>query len=212
MKTAIKERPILMSAPMVLAILSGRKTQTRRVVKQPNRRDGVKLVPELLQQIGVGSACPYGEVGDRLWVKETFQIETNHNCTDVVDAPDKPLGPVAWNDDEPEGDRYYKCARYRASEPDTELVNDDGETQPWRPSIFMPRWASRITLEITDVRIERLQDITEADVLAEGFEFDGWNTPESLFRSTWDKLNAKRGYPWESNPFVWRIAFRRVEQ
>jgi hypothetical protein len=154
-----KERGILFSAPMVRAILEGRKTQTRRVVKNQVRRDGY--------------TCPYGKPGDVLWVRETW-------C----------------------GDRFNGVG-YRAT---------DAQSGPWKPSIFMPRWASRITLEITDVQVERVHDINECDIVAEGIPFptDRYVSYEELlaaFRDLWDSINGKT-YPWASNPWVWALTFK----
>jgi hypothetical protein len=207
----MKERPILFSGAMVRAILENRKTQTRRVLKQPNRRDGVKLVPELLQKIGVGHASPYGVPGDRLWVRETWQVNT------------PPSGYI-----------------YRADCLDYE--NGD-EGCRWRPSIFMPRKASRILLDVANVRVERVQDITAADCIAEGVQYPVSSegcpkgqvrplinisakhsplkylpreyTHNDLLRAhyaaLWDSINAARGFAWERNPWVWVVEFRRIE-
>ena len=204
--TVIKERPILFSAPMVNAIREGRKTMTRRIVKQPNRKDGVKLLPDLLQKTGVGAACPYGVVGDRLWVKEGLEpVLPNVGDTELV-------------------------AAYAA---DGELVlGVDGRPVPWRwqtvrlPAIFMPRWASRILLEITDVRVELLNRISEADAMAEGckkirescYVFGGTSydkaglchsSPSTAFAVLWDEINGPDS--WAANPWVWAITFRRID-
>ncbi|MET4294753.1 hypothetical protein ABIB06_006586 [Bradyrhizobium sp. LB8.2] len=199
---SIKERPIIFSAPMVRAILEGRKTQTRRIVSLRPNKQGLKLVPELLQQMGVGAACPYGKPGDRLWVREAFR---------PLDIDITPMeGPP----------RVLKGAglEFRSDFPDS--VAGEG----WKPSIYMPRWASRILLEIVGVRVERLQDISEADCDAEGFggkfppnafpEFsglsgwDGSDTIEECFGSLWDHINGKGA--WKANPWVWVIEFKRV--
>jgi len=167
----MKERPILFSTEMVKAILDGRKTMTRRVVKDPYK------------YITIPRPSPYGRVGDRLWVRETF----------VIDADGMP--------------------DYRA--------DCDSGVIAWRPSIFMPRKLSRITLEITSVRVERLQEITEEDAIKEGagpghilcsptiFNPET-ETPKDYrtgFSYLWDAINRKT-YPWESNPWVWVISFR----
>ena len=146
-----KERPIIFSGPMIRAILEGRKTQTRRIVK-----------PNCLSKLS-----PYGRTGDRLWVRETW----GHN---------------------PEGPGYV----YR-SDGDFDMKFHGDR---WRPSIHMPRWASRITLEVTGVRVERLQDINEEDALAEGVEH--------AFRSLWESINGPGS--WDANPWVWVVEFRRV--
>lgn len=181
-----RERPILFSGPMVRAILDGRKTQTRRVVKG---RALEWLAPGMFAPSFVASPkndmCHYGAVGDRLWVRETW-------CEGYPDTADPIL--------------------YRAS-------YHGGAAHKWRPSIFMRREYSRLNLEITDVRVERLQDIRCTDIRAEGFacpEHDfpsGFCTSEcaalrSGFAQGWDSLNAKRGYGWEVNPWVWCVTFK----
>lgn len=164
---AMKERPIIFSTPMIQAILEGRKTQTRRVVKyRPYAQDDA---PVHLHE------CPYGVPGDRLWVRE------------------------AWGQGyfTPPGDDTTEGAiHYRATELDAHVT--------WKPSIFMPRWASRITLRITKVRVERVQNITGKDAIAEGVE------SVDQYRKLWNSLNAKRDYGWDENPRVWVIEFRRV--
>ena len=198
----IRERPILFSGPMVRAILEGRKTQTRRVVKPDPEYilDGENF-PDGSVDCGYVwkfPKCPYGTPGDLLWVRETW-------CTSPAyykwKPSDLPVGFPIW---------------YRAEA-------DDDESR-WRPSIFMPRWASRITLEIVDVRVERLKDISEKDSRAEGiFEtprdpgFESWSThgmrdyyatPRRAFKALWDSINAKRGYGWDTNHWVWVVEFR----
>jgi hypothetical protein len=176
----MKERPILFSGPMVRAILDGRKTQTRRAIRPPMPwRDG--------WGVGLGEYnCPYGQPGDRLWVRETW-------------------APKQWE----------KGACYRA----TGDLLDTGHCQ-WRPSIHMPRWASRITLEVIGVRVERLQDISEADAEAEGCEplpmcggpeVGGYNCYQSGFELLWGSINGKLA-PWSSNPWVWVVEFQRIPQ
>lgn len=208
----MKERPIRFSAPMVRAILEGRKTQTRRVVKpQPvidrtwlgGWKHETRKATTALGSPLIANACPYGQPGDRLWVRETWAPRT--------------LG--AW----PLMDQHMKPI-YRASEDRPEWK------QIWKPSIHMPRWASRITLEVTGVRVERLQDISEADAIAEGVERtitgDGWrrycNDPEleacgltpcasaaNSFRSLWEWINSPDS--WTANPWVWVVEFRRLQ-
>ncbi|MBN6728502.1 hypothetical protein [Burkholderia multivorans] len=216
------ERPILFNGPMVRAILEGRKTQTRRVVRHqppgatrevftfhhPDPRthywafDGGSL-------LDWSHPCPQGEIGDRLYVRETWQ-HSNH-----------PFGPY-------ESDCLVF---YRADYLDDPLGPDlersaDGIRREWRPSIHMPRAAARITLEITGVRVERLQHISESDARAEGVTIEerhkvgyclggsrGADRPPSIraFHDLWDSLNAARGHGWDVNPWVWRIEFRRIE-
>lgn len=194
------EHPILFSAPMVRAILDGRKTQTRRVVK-----DYPKTFPGWWKGLHWVSAdhfikgalryyCPYGHTGDHLWVKETWAHDPDVKQSEAI--------------------------LYRA----TDSGWDDNDTGLcWRPSIHMSRLASRIALEIIAVRVERVQEITEADARTEGVGFvqthvrdaDGNCTEEDsyveCFASLWDELNAKRGYSWGSNPWVWVIEFRKIK-
>ncbi|KFJ11051.1 hypothetical protein DR66_2018 [Delftia acidovorans] len=208
----MRERPILFSGPMVRALLAGTKTQTRRVVKpQPDSThrgfpywhvggyraswcrsaaDGGPLEPSnpLL--------CPYGQPGDRLWVRETFgHFERNENF-------------------KPGCDVFYRAD------------GDCLELEPWRPSIHIPRWASRILLEITSVRIERLQDISDEDARAEGMECmagdpecgyrnyldktdQDWTlSPRESFQSLWESINGPTS--WSANPWVWPLDLRRI--
>jgi hypothetical protein len=220
-KDRIKERPILFSAPMVRAILEGRKTQTRRVVKDSAWRDfgDCDLDGKLVSSWGIDKELSaYGNPGDRLWVRETFLIgyESDGNGNLIhFDANGNELSPKAF---------------YRATSPDLEWMNDDGyhvDATPWKPSIFMPRWASRITLEVIDVRVQRLQEISEADAIAEGCEQGltsadadyevvkravnalGVYSAVARYSLLWDSINAKRA-PWSSNPWVWAITFKRL--
>lgn len=216
----MKERPIIFIAPMVRALLDGRKTMTRRIVKpqpvlerdllEPDNPNAflfaVKTDVGTTQMLGrknfTERFCPH-QPSDRMWVKETFNT-----------CGGKPF--------------------YRAS---GEMHAD----WKWKPSIFMPRWASRITLELTSVRVERVQDITETDAKSEGLvswksgyprstgcppagyitlwstaELKGWTpagreSPVQAYRSLWDSLNAKRGFRWETNPWVWAISFKVIK-
>lgn len=193
----MKERPILFKAPMVRAILDGSKTQTRRVVKQD--REGLldcKPIPawDFFWQC---VACPYGQPGDRLWVRETFG-----DCTPGADAVVGTKWERPW---------------YRADADDYGLLGHDGEGPVyvedvrWRPSIHMPRWASRILLEITDVRVERVQDISDRDARDEGAEHIGdcEGAYVAGFRRLWEAINGDDS--WAENPWVWVVTFRRVE-
>lgn len=195
-----KERPILFSAPMVQAILEGRKTMTRRVMKpQPVNviqligRDNLPtdeygLCLSFSRVIDKHARCPHGQPRDRLWVRET------------------------WNKTNPSGDIGYFF--YRATD------EDKYPDACWRPSIFMPRCASRILLEIIAVRAERLNDISGEDCIAEGIpkrtEINGgvplngdiWRDARKGFRSLWDTINFNG---WDANPSVWVITFRRLK-
>jgi hypothetical protein len=188
----MKDRPILFNGPMVRALLDGRKTQTRRAMKLQPIKDvswaGGHYIPGSKRTEGsrisveapyVGLACPYGQPGDRLWVRETWMYGQ-----------------------EPK-------AIYRADTP----VTPDG--QAWRPSIHMPRAVSRITLEIVSVRVERLQDISEADAEAEGVGFlrhvpdvDETLTAKQLYDALWESINGNGS--WNENPWVWVVEFKKV--
>lgn len=254
----MKERGILFSAPMVRAILNGSKTQTRRVMTpQPTRQPmaHVKSLPDLDIRHGPGwrwRDCyssdesklgfrafvahrgPYGRPGDRLWVKETWQNVWDNcpymcecwawcYCTGAQD-PDATMGTVST------GCKHAGVA-YRATETlEREVMGENDEAKPmrWRSARFMPRWASRITLEVTDVRVQRLQELDEHDSLAEGIPevprcgcdvcrmTSGMCTADAgeqirQYAELWDHINGKRtGCAWNDNPWVWAIRFRRL--
>lgn len=214
------EKPILFSGPMVRAILAGTKTVTRRIVKpQPALPDTLTKITNLpsgfIDYAGRAIRCPYG-VGQRLWVRETW-VELLHTSP-ASDEPflcegDKLIEPATRR---PDGGWNYdgRVIAYRATS-DVEFCDGDGfsgdsadksDMPRWRSPIHMPRWASRLTLEIVSVRVERLQEITEADARAEGCGI----YPIAKFAELWDEINRKRA-PWESNPWVWRIEFKRLE-
>lgn len=204
----MKERPILFSAPMVRAIMAGTKTQTRRIAKidgfaygKPYREVSVGPATTGLQDV----SCPYGQPGDRLWVRETWQaVSGTDRARRIVMNPRPSFGWV----------------EYAASPID--------EAPPrWRPSIHMPRWASRITLEITTIRVERLQDISEADAIAEGVDcfpgcrqdddaaafnrigpVDNDSFPIARYAVLWEQINGPGS--WGANPWVWVVEFSRV--
>ncbi|MDH0745240.1 hypothetical protein N5D61_02640 [Pseudomonas sp. GD03842] len=213
--TSIKERPILFSAPMVRAILEGRKTVTRREIKPSMRSADTQF--ELHQQEN-GSwlplhtfdescmddqgtehpiKCPYGQPGDRLWVRETWAADAQ---VDSIAPRDLSQGePILYPADG--AVRQTGCSM---------ITQGRG-----RPSIHMPRWASRILLEIADVRVERLQDISEEQAEAEGVgflraapDFDETLTAKQLFEVLWDYING--GGAWAANPWVRVVEFKRV--
>lgn len=205
----MRERPILFSGPMVRAILAGNKTQTRRVakpVKHPdlgNLYDAGALVLEREPQHVIDRACPYGQPGDRLWVRETWQ-HANH-----------PFGP--YQDHTPV---FYRADYLDDPHgPDGEL-SPGGKYREWRPSIHMPRTACRLVLEITRVRVERLQAINHIDALAEGVGLNpsaadltlttpaGESMPRVMFRALWEQINGTGA--WDANPWVWVVEFRRM--
>lgn len=193
----MKERPILFNAPMVRAILSGQKTQTRRICKP--RSDWLLgsrcvLMPhELAGEVNQGQYgnSPFGQPGDRLWVREAWALDDN--------------GHEEWAVFRADGD---------------EAAKPDGAH--WSPSTRMPRWASRITLEIISVRVERLQGITADDAMAEGIvrQGDGGYAADKdgrhyhaasawhAYASLWEQINGAGS--WATNPWVWVVKFRRL--
>lgn len=220
----MKEHPILFSTEMVRAIRDGLKTQTRRVIKdQPSGPDifppngyetndtwffrDAYYADEQHPNIGKYVKCPYGVKGNRLWVRETWAHDDIY-CKDVACGN---RDHIWWkaNENKITADSFAGAAR-------------------WRPSIHMPRWASRLTLEIVDIRVERVQAITRADARAEGVSHVWtWSkernetNPEYFARGVlnpyvanysvlWDSINAKRGYGWDVNPWVWVIEFKKV--
>ena len=217
----MKERPILFSAPMVRALLDGSKTQTRRVVKPqpPENADQVTTWHHPKEKDGRGPRyyawvdggihqdfcmpCPYGQPGDQLWVRETF-------------SPIYPQDPN-YNGGRPI--EYDYAATYTHGD---RLGDSLGIRKHWKPCIHMPRVASRIQLEITGVRVERLQDISEADAMAEGARCaDEVTGREVLFphaskagsfrlhyRDIWESINGPGS--WDLNPWVWVIEFKKV--
>ena len=219
----MSERPILFSGPMVRAILEGRKTQTRRVIKpQPPQgwqlseiyaQRSEHLKPHLIFRANHPTGCAGNgfspapgkiiparyAVSDRLWVRETWATDFKENILyRATDESPSPMGP------------------YGAK------IIVDGVPSIWRPSIFMPREYSRITLAITRIRVERLQQITETDAVAEGIEpavFDSSHINQHLqggslvidrFARLWDSINGKK-VPWESDPYVWVLEFKRIK-
>lgn len=271
----MKERPILFSAPMVRALLDGSKTQTRRVITHKRypvpswATFGQEMDKDLFRWSeeqtpgqplralrrwpidGCGPhaiPCPYGQPGDRLWVREAWRIGawSVDDGSLAIDYLSSEPTKTPWIS-VPEDSNNYHCAsvfeNYWIQSTDdcikSKLSTDDSGTYHWapgqspcrkRPSIHMPRWASRITLEITAVRVERLQDISEADAVAEGIERQedglGWkrgpissdhpNTatrtafPRLAYQSLWEQINGPDS--WEENPWVWAIEFKRINQ
>jgi hypothetical protein len=220
---AVKERPILMSESMASAAFDGKKTMTRRVCKKiPTYlhlgrpimdwplsgvyQEDDKWYLEVQTDVDDNSRdeikCPYGDIGDRLWVRETW------GCP----SADHPLCPGGRKPTR--GDKIF----YRADPADAwQWRGGDGCGEfVWRPSIFMPRWACRTILEITEMRLERLHEMTMLELDAEGTPWepsnglDGDASRLEWFKKLWDKLNAKRGYPYDSNPFCWAVSFKRI--
>ncbi|WP_055134547.1 hypothetical protein [Pseudomonas mediterranea] len=210
----IKERPILFSAPMVRAILDGRKTVTRRPVKGAGLKWLEDFTPEYVAD-PANSLCPYGKPGDRLWVRETWVADAQ---VDAVPPRDLSQGePIRYPADG--SIRQTGCSMIKPGRA--------------RPSIHMPRWASRILLEVTDVRVERLQDGAgetsfESRYIAEGInrihQGDGeyafhpfksepgpgnWTDPFDAWRELWVPINGSAS--WNANPWVWVVEFKRVQ-
>ena len=210
----MKERPILFSGEMVRAILDGRKTQTRRVINPQSLLDNKTRVTACYE-------CPYGAPGDSLWVRESCQI----------------YGHWVKNGHTKSGAQRWKFSIHASKQvlyAGSFVESPSDKTQLGfykRPSIFMLRWASRILLEVTDVRVERIQDISDGDAIKEGIQdvchcgdymeshgyhsghgavsMPGWATEN--FSSLWDSINAERGHSWESNPWVWAVSFKVVK-
>jgi hypothetical protein len=225
----IKERPILFSAPMVRAILEGRKTVTRRALKglhiptedtaipigdrqrwsaigQRDPRYGFCVFgsteAECAKELEEYAPCPYGRRGDRLWVRETF---IDLRGTGVEHRPD-PDGPLQ---------RYAYAADCRPGSHSDEARKDFG--LKYKPSIHMPRAACRILLEITNVRVERLQDISRADIRAEGLQCPPELASDDVspnyrdwYPAAWREMWESTGGNWDSNPWVWVVEFKRV--
>lgn len=230
----MKERGIIFNGEMVRALLDGRKTQTRRILKVQPDEDGLAKVTNgpWMDTSEREYRCPFGVIGDRIWVRETWALLGNEDgcCVD-------------WNDNLCKGDEKTAARIYRASceqkpgdyglwsipdnaywKPYTENEKFEGS---WRPSIHMPRWASRILLEITDVRMERLNSISEQDALSEGIDRErleesqdnydciadhnmtGRPTATGAFKYLWESIYGEEN--WQANPWVWVIEFNRIE-
>lgn len=224
----MKERPILFSGPMVRAILEGRKTQTRRVVKWAGNLNGkpylnirnrtkavapaflsdLQNIPEIRDIV-----CPFGMPGDRLWVRESFYIDHCDYSEGGRLGSERPDGVT--------DDQIYYPADAAQDRPHwcCQTIPECCCHEVGRPRVrsgrFMPRWASRITLEITNIRVERLQDISEDDAKAEGIELITGEpmyadepvqrySAKAQFRGLWDKINGKK-HPWAENPWVWVV-------
>lgn len=207
--TTVFRRPILFSGAMVRAILEGRKTQTRRVIK-PEWSRCLDLDDEADRAKAVAQ-CPYGLPGGRLWVRETWAAS--------LDSDGDMQEPIIYRATYDESLYGPLAPRFDARA--TEIWDTVGNTG-WRPSIHMPRAYSRITLEIASVRVERVQDISEADAQREGWDFsnvDPYTTYDPVrqskarewFAALWDGINDARGYGWQANPWVWVVEFGRIK-
>lgn len=219
----MKERPILFSAPMILSLLRGGKTQTRRVMKhrrewQIQEREDDSLWPFHPDYVtGEPTTswlrCPYGTAGDQLWVRETWQHAdwTEDGMPFIRYRADNAVRFIEGNAI-PEADCERITDRWAdLSVPANVAIDGKAADRKWRPSIFMPRWASRITLEITNVRVQRLWDISEEDAQAEGappVSYDGTGVYREGYARLWDSINGAAS--WDANPWVWAISFQKV--
>ena len=216
--TAVKETPLLMQGPLVCAVIEDRKTKTRRlrglelINESPDNwafdgfadgDDSLAMFHTLDRQHTHQVRCPYGGPGDRLWIRERFQIGA------IIAGACEGNSYVNF----PDGGQKYRDGAYYAPQGDTRYAP---EKQKWKPSIHMPRWASRLTLEITDVRVERLRDISPEDAFAEGINDPdgklGWapSAAPAAFGELWDEINGEGS--WKSNPWVWVVTFRRLSR
>lgn len=210
-----RERPIVFSSARVRAILDGRMVQARLVVDrlttfgkitefQPSATPGYawtfrdrRMLWQDIRANRLVSACPYGQPGDRLWVRE----------------------PFATYDGGPRDDGERSTGVLYRADPMYDGCGPGDFAWSWRPSIHMPREASRITLELTDVRVQRVRQISDDDCTEEGCggghdaipDYGFSATPYEHFRHLWDSLNAKRGFGWNANPWVWALTFRRID-
>lgn len=224
----MKEHPILFNRAMIVELHSGRKTQTRRIVNPApiaddrfiggykiampkSRCTGMQTAGEVSVEASyIDACCPYGSPGDRLWVREAWRVSAKHDAIAPRDLPFERGMTI-----------MYDAGGSRAHDGNAQYVNspDYPPTRPtWagkgRPAIHMPRAASRTDLEVTGVRVERLQDISEADAEAEGVDFlrhvpdaDETLSARDLYRILWDSINEARGFGWDTNPWVWVIEF-----
>lgn len=231
--TATKLRPILMSGPMVRAILDGRKTQTRRVVKPqppadieeafawfagelrgaPNGCAEDGLYVRTLAGLTYRGPCPYGAPGDVLWVRESW----------YYDLPPHKLPKVRPADFDRDSLYFRADGECCAQIPECQCA-EVGKPK-WKPSTHLPRWACRLFLRVKSVRVERVQEIGEADAKAEGVERHddegvtyygplnaGHADARRAFETLWDSINAERGFGWAANPWVWVVEFERTEK
>ncbi|EMR3149118.1 TPA: hypothetical protein L7182_002641 [Klebsiella pneumoniae] len=208
--TKITERGMIFNGEMVRALLDGRKTQTRRIVKGTDGAvkfckewniNGEEVFVVLGEKDHTGMnpvlgviSCPFGAVGDRIWVREAFRVHSR--ATDVATLVYKASERNSWT----EQTRRVPVA----------VCNKPATPEKWTPSLHMPRWASRILLEITGVRVERLRSMSQDDARAEGvIAASGPMEAGLAFRELWDSIYGEES--WKANPWVWVIEFKRVE-
>lgn len=216
------ERGMIFNAEMVRAILDGRKTQTRRPVKFPvlDKNLGCELAGnELAGELSAGNYLnsAFGKPGDRIWVRETWGVVSHELDEDghIVDwTPDRPATAIR---EMPFGNGYYSGHAIYSVDGEFTWGDDDGYEDGrscWKPSIHMPRAASRILLEITDVRVEKLKHIPRSGIIAEGYPAEreatgGQYDPFLWYRDLWESIYGNGS--WQANPWVWVIEFERVE-
>lgn len=228
-----KERPILFSGPMVRALLDGSKTQTRRVCKPAANLSAVVEVPDPMERGQVYNqshfgdeegevqfACPYGGRGDQLWVREAFRFPESLDHLSPAQVGHKAISagyPNPWCPTQFEADSSRRTPQEWRDFVTPPQANNAGRL---RAGMHMPRWASRITLEITSVRVERLQDISDADCVAEGCgalpgaigrpmtSNPGETIPRAMLRALWESINGPDS--WAANPWVWAVEFRKL--
>jgi hypothetical protein len=223
----MRERPILFSGPMVNAILDDRKTQTRRVIParflQKYPISGFES-EDAWRRFALDRS-PY-KVGDLLWVRETFEIVDDPAAAFAdeerdIDTPFGHYHPALAIRGGPNGERFV--VDYKADGPTRICDKPHPKTgkilRKWKPAIHMPKWAARIWLEITDVRVQRVQDISAEDAISEGCPtaldagahcVDGMRSECVWFMDLWNRINFARGYGWDTNPWVWALTFRKV--
>ncbi|EPK4544205.1 hypothetical protein M1I87_004444 [Serratia marcescens] len=229
----MKERPVIFNGEMVRAIIDGRKTQTRRVmaVQPESNQFGLLRISDSTKRSDIGKyhwaesnatgphqrsalfSCPFGQVGDRMWVRETWGVvshdfDENERIIDWV--PDRPATAIH---EMPFGNGYYSGHAIYAADGEFTWGDDDGhgEKSCWKPSIHMPRTACRILLEITAVRVERLNDISDGDAIREGCsaaDMKSGDCVADVFARLWSSIYGAES--WIANPWVWVIEFRRV--
>lgn len=221
-----KEYPIIFSGAMVRAILAGKKTQTRRVVKpQPDEvmppKKGMfpgayRFIPGDVDKPNYGSfkpiQCPFGVPGDRLWVREGWRCTGGGSLRNIIYRVDGDTAMSFCGVD----DGRVGCLRTPQAHWDEwdRLVYKTKRGCEWRPSIHMPRWAARIFVEVVNVQVERVQDASPWDIIAEGcpihYDDEEGSAISEWWMDLWDSINAKRGYGWEVNPWVWVVEFKVV--
>ena len=226
---------MIFNGEMVRAILDGRKTQTRRIMKNQPAGD-YPDTPALIRSVDGGFQwyghygessifnCPFGAVGDRIWVRETWGVVSHELDEDGRIQPWNPDRPATTIHEMPFGNGYYSGHAIYAADGNFTWGDDDGYEDGrscWKPSIHMPRAACRILLEVTSVRVERLNSISQEDAQAEGMELTGWRptysdpdsggevwTPYDNFAQLWESIYGEES--WKANPWVWVIEFKVV--